>query len=99
MAKEQRILSKWAGKLHTMSSPVSQIALNVTLSTRCSCCSIQSHVVRGYVGNKCSVFPLQLLGFDVDPVNEPVPADGGGVGSGSSKQLVRLYLLVRVCRI
>lgn len=31
--------------------------------------SIQSHVVRGYVGNKCSVFPLQLLGFDVDPVN------------------------------
>jgi len=69
MAKEQRILSKWAGKLHTMSSPVSQIALNVTLSTRCSCCSIQSHVVRGYVGNKCSVFPLQLLGFDVDPVN------------------------------
>ncbi|CAM9812339.1 unnamed protein product, partial [Ectocarpus sp. 4 AP-2014] len=31
--------------------------------------SIQSHVVRGYVGNKCSVFPLQLLGFDVDPIN------------------------------
>lgn len=31
--------------------------------------SIQSHVVRGYVGNKCSVFTLQLLGFDVDPVN------------------------------
>lgn len=31
--------------------------------------SIQSHVVSGYVGNKCAVFPLQLLGFDVDPVN------------------------------
>ncbi|EFN56196.1 hypothetical protein CHLNCDRAFT_56126 [Chlorella variabilis] len=30
---------------------------------------IQSHVVSGYVGNKCAVFPLQLLGFDVDPVN------------------------------
>lgn len=31
--------------------------------------SIQSHVVHGHVGNKCAVFPLQLLGFDVDPVN------------------------------
>eukprot|EP00824_Muranothrix_gubernata_P007585 TRINITY_DN19649_c0_g1_i1.p2 TRINITY_DN19649_c0_g1~~TRINITY_DN19649_c0_g1_i1.p2 ORF type:complete len:247 (+),score=37.48 TRINITY_DN19649_c0_g1_i1:70-810(+) len=31
--------------------------------------SIQSHVVSGYVGNKSAVFPLQLLGFDVDPVN------------------------------
>lgn len=31
--------------------------------------SIQSHVVYGYVGNKAAVFPLQLLGFDVDVVN------------------------------
>jgi pyridoxine kinase len=31
--------------------------------------SVQSHVVHGYVGNKSAVFPLQLLGFDVDPVN------------------------------
>ncbi len=31
--------------------------------------SIQSHVVAGYVGNKSAVFPLQLLGFDVDFVN------------------------------
>lgn len=31
--------------------------------------SIQSHVVHGYVGNKSAVFPLQLLGLDVDPVN------------------------------
>lgn len=30
--------------------------------------SIQSHVVHGYVGNKCAIFPLQLLGFDVDPI-------------------------------
>ena len=27
--------------------------------------SVQSHVVHGYVGNRCAVFPLQLLGFDV----------------------------------
>jgi len=31
--------------------------------------SIQSHVVHGYVGNKSAVFPLQLLGFDVDIIN------------------------------
>jgi len=31
--------------------------------------SIQSHTVQGYVGNKSAVFPLQLLGFDVDPIN------------------------------
>jgi len=31
--------------------------------------SIQSHVVHGYVGNKAAVFPLQLLGMDVDFIN------------------------------
>ena len=31
--------------------------------------SIQSHTVHGYVGNKSAVFPLQLLGFDVSPIN------------------------------
>lgn len=31
--------------------------------------SIQSHVVRGYVGNKAAVFPLQLLGHTVDFIN------------------------------
>lgn len=31
--------------------------------------SIQSHVVHGYVGNKAAVFPLQLLGFEVDFIN------------------------------
>lgn len=31
--------------------------------------SIQSHVVHGYVGNRAAVFPLQLLGFDVDIIN------------------------------
>ena len=31
--------------------------------------SIQSSVVYGYVGNKASVLPLQLLGFDVDPIH------------------------------
>lgn len=31
--------------------------------------SIQSHVVHGYVGNRCSVFPLQLHGYEVDFIN------------------------------
>ncbi|XP_015380105.1 PREDICTED: pyridoxal kinase [Diuraphis noxia] len=31
--------------------------------------SIQSHVVSGYVGNKCAVFPLQIMGFEVDAIN------------------------------
>ena len=31
--------------------------------------SIQSHVVSGYVGNKCVNLPLNRLGFDVDAIN------------------------------
>ncbi|CEM08853.1 unnamed protein product [Vitrella brassicaformis CCMP3155] len=31
--------------------------------------SVQSHVVNGYVGNKAAIFPLQLLGNDVDFIN------------------------------
>jgi pyridoxine kinase len=31
--------------------------------------SIQSHVVSGYVGNKCVVFPLNRLGIECDAVN------------------------------
>eukprot|EP00038_Savillea_parva_P028785 m.67003 g.67003 ORF g.67003 m.67003 type:complete len:93 (+) comp8402_c0_seq1:290-568(+) len=31
--------------------------------------SIQSHVVHGYVGNKSAVFPLQVLGIEVDVIN------------------------------
>ncbi|XP_056145605.1 pyridoxal kinase-like [Lampris incognitus] len=35
----------------------------------CRVLSIQSHVVRGYVGNKAATFPLQVLGFEVDSIN------------------------------
>ncbi|KAK7205848.1 Ribokinase-like protein [Myxozyma melibiosi] len=31
--------------------------------------AISSHVVHGYVGNRASTFPLQLLGWDVDVLN------------------------------
>uniref|UniRef100_A0AAR2KW00 Pyridoxal kinase n=1 Tax=Pygocentrus nattereri TaxID=42514 RepID=A0AAR2KW00_PYGNA len=35
----------------------------------CRVLSIQSHVVRGYVGNKSASFPLQVMGFEVDSIN------------------------------
>lgn len=35
----------------------------------CRVLSIQSHTVHGHVGNKAAVFPLQLLGLDVDAIN------------------------------
>lgn len=38
-------------------------------TSSCRVLSIQSHVVSGYVGNKSATFPLQVLGFDVDPIN------------------------------
>lgn len=47
--------------------------------------SIQSHVVRGYVGNKCSVFTLQLLGFDVDPINSVQFSNHTGEGRPSTE--------------
>ncbi|XP_077149663.1 pyridoxal kinase [Ranitomeya variabilis] len=38
-------------------------------AAECRVLSIQSHVVRGYVGNKAASFPLQVLGFEVDTIN------------------------------
>jgi len=42
--------------------------------------SIQSHVVCGYVGNKASTFPLQLLGFEVDAINSVQLSNHTGYG-------------------
>lgn len=39
------------------------------MTSLCRVLSIQSHVVRGYVGNRSAVFPLQLLDFEVDYIN------------------------------
>ncbi|XP_043696080.1 pyridoxal kinase [Telopea speciosissima] len=49
-----------------MSPPILSLALP---SETGRVLSIQSHTVQGYVGNKSAVFPLQLLGYDVDPIN------------------------------
>jgi hypothetical protein len=39
-------------------------------------------VVSGYVGNKCAVFPMQLLGFDVCPLNSVQFSNHTGYGKG-----------------
>ena len=52
-----------------------------TTSSAGRCLTIQSHVVSGYVGNKCAVFPLQLHGFDVDPILSVQFSNHTGYGS------------------
>lgn len=50
-------------------SSASALAMPEAAKRPPSVLSIQSHVVHGYVGNKCAVLPLNLLGFEVDPIN------------------------------
>lgn len=45
--------------------------------------SIQSHVVSGYVGNKAAVFPLQLLGYDVDVLPSVTLSNHTGYANGT----------------
>lgn len=45
--------------------------------------SIQSHVISGYVGNKAAVFPLQLLGYDVDVLPAVTLANHTGYANGA----------------
>lgn len=49
--------------------------------------SVQSHVVSGYVGNRASVFPLQILGFDVDFINSVQFANHTGYPSFQGQTL------------
>lgn len=50
--------------------------------------SIQSHVVHGYVGNKSAVFPLQVLGFEVDNINSVQFSNHTGYTSGFKGQVL-----------
>ncbi|ETN98668.1 hypothetical protein RFI_38823 [Reticulomyxa filosa] len=55
--------------------------------------SIQSTVVSGYVGNKSVMFPLQLLGFDVSPLNTVQFSNHTGKGSKTTgKEMSELVL-------
>ncbi|KAG8507164.1 Pyridoxal kinase, partial [Galemys pyrenaicus] len=68
------------------------------MEAECRVLSIQSHVVRGYVGNRAATFPLQVrpayvLGFEIDAVNSVQFSNhtgralwawrGGALGAGS----------------
>lgn len=63
--------------------------------------SIQSHTVHGYVGNKCATFPLQLLGFEVDPLNTVHFATHAGYGNirGESTTAAQFNTLLEGLRI
>ncbi|KAK6730086.1 hypothetical protein RB195_006877 [Necator americanus] len=54
--------------------------------------SIQSHVVHGYAGNKASVFPLQLNGFEVDPVNSVQFSNHAGYKHVKGQKLTEVEL-------
>jgi pyridoxine kinase len=45
-------------------------------------------VVSGYVGNKCATFPLQCLGFDVDPINSVQFSNHTGYKNGVKGQVL-----------
>jgi pyridoxine kinase len=55
--------------VRTRSKMAAMVTADIELPSGGRVLSIQSHTVHGYVGNKAAVFPLQLLGFDVDPIN------------------------------
>jgi hypothetical protein len=55
--------------------------------------SIQSSVVHGYVGNKSAVFPLQIHGFDVDPINTVQLSNHTGWGYFKGQKLQGADLL------
>jgi len=49
--------------------------------------SVQSSVVSGYVGNKSATLPLQLHGFDVDPINSVQFSNHTGYGTFTGQKL------------
>lgn len=49
--------------------------------------TIQSHVVHGYVGNRASTFPLQVLGWDVDVLNTVQLSNHTGYGKVFGQKL------------
>ncbi|XP_058463729.1 pyridoxal kinase [Malaya genurostris] len=58
--------------------------------------SIQSHVVHGYVGNKSAVFPLQVLGFEVDNINSVQFSNHTGYAQGFKGQILNEHELADV---
>ncbi|KAG2715092.1 hypothetical protein I3760_03G060800 [Carya illinoinensis] len=66
ISRDTHIFRSRSSRSPEMAPPILSLALP---SETGRVLSIQSHTVQGYVGNKSAVFPLQLLGYDVDPIN------------------------------
>ncbi len=62
---DKQVFSKKGRLLSSQSSTAASAEAADIMPAAKRVLSIQSHVVHGYVGNRCAVFPLQLLGFDV----------------------------------
>ncbi|PXF49364.1 Pyridoxal kinase [Gracilariopsis chorda] len=58
--------------------------------------SIQSHVTSGYVGNRAAVFPLQLLGYDVDVLNSCVLSNHTGYEHGAPGIRLNAHQLLEI---
>lgn len=74
------------------------------MEAECRVLSIQSHVVRGYVGNRAAAFPLQVLGFEIDAVNSVQFSNHTGYPHWkgqvlSSSELQELYEGLRLNRV
>jgi len=69
-----------------------QISLLLLLHVHWSfiCC----YYSQGYVGNKSAVFPLQLLGYDVDPINSVQFSNHTGKQASIFSVLYRQLLVV-----
>ncbi|XP_076906313.1 pyridoxal kinase-like [Bidens hawaiensis] len=85
-----RNLSVFSKYSRAMAPPILSLALP---SETGRVLSIQSHTVQGYVGNKSAVFPLQLLGYDVDPIMSVQFSNHTG------KLIVFTYLILSQCQI
>ncbi|KAH0983555.1 hypothetical protein GBA52_010732 [Prunus armeniaca] len=70
ISRENHIFRRSASSRSLRNSEMAPPILSLVLPSETGrVLSIQSHTVQGYVGNKSAVFPLQLLGYDVDPIN------------------------------
>ena len=58
--------------------------------------SIQSHTVHGYVGQKASTFPLELLGIEVDPLNSVQLSNHKGYAKGAKGQVLQGEQLLEI---
>ncbi|KAJ1718301.1 putative pyridoxal kinase, partial [Coemansia biformis] len=69
------------------------MASHDTTTARARILSIQSHVVSGYVGNRASTFPLQLLGHEVDVINTVQFSNHTGYNAFAGQRFAASHML------